>query len=69
MCQISVLTKTIVNIKFLMIDNVARIEKPKKVNIAIRLLIVSMIISFVSGYMKGMNKPNDHKEIVTDFPI
>lgn len=52
-----------------MIDNVAQIEKPKKVNIAIRLLIVSMIISFVSGYMKGMNKPNDHKEIVTDFPI
>jgi type III secretory pathway component EscV len=53
-----------------MIDNLTpSIEKPKKVKMAIRLLILSMIISFVSGYLKGLNKPVDQHAVVTDFPI
>ncbi len=52
-----------------MIDNITPIAKPKKVVMAIRLLILSMTISFISGYLKGMNKPNEyHNTITSAFP-
>ncbi len=52
-----------------MADNLTHTEKPEKVKQAIWLLILSMTISFISGFMKGMAKQNEyHNSIGTPFP-